>query len=224
MIFFSQAGAGVRNWGDAGEMMMMMMMVDEKIDYILISGQILVVICKNLQVMCQTSQSRHIDNDIELCKWVLTLNSLGWETKYFTGDILAPFRDNKKVFGVFSIPPQMSLLDSCQDIDCNMNAPPPCPTPTIITKLFVLPNMTFWRHDHHHHHHHDPAQEHELCRMVPVQGWRKLWPTFCLSQTGDDQLVITTEREKILNGIFQNGTDVDFEDCQEVSLSSPPSP
>ena len=22
----------------------------------------------NLQVMCQTSQSRHIDNDIELCK------------------------------------------------------------------------------------------------------------------------------------------------------------
>ena len=21
-------------------------------------------------VMCQTSQSRHIDNDIELCKWV----------------------------------------------------------------------------------------------------------------------------------------------------------
>ena len=35
--FFSQAGAGVRNWGDAGEMMMMMMMVDEKIDYILIS-------------------------------------------------------------------------------------------------------------------------------------------------------------------------------------------
>ena len=68
MFFFSQAGAGVRNWGDAGEMMMMMMMVDEKIDYILISGQVLVVICKNLQVMCQTSQSRHIDNDIELCK------------------------------------------------------------------------------------------------------------------------------------------------------------
>ena len=64
-------------------------MVDEKIDYILISWQILVVICKNLQVMCQTSQSRHIDNDIELCKWVLTLNSLGWETKYFTGYILA---------------------------------------------------------------------------------------------------------------------------------------
>ena len=71
MIFFSQAGAGVRNWGDAGEMMMMMMMMMmmvEKIDYILIPGQILVVICKNLQVMCQTSQSRHIDNDIELCK------------------------------------------------------------------------------------------------------------------------------------------------------------
>ena len=49
-------------------MMMMMMMMVEKIDYILIPGQILVVICKNLQVMCQTSQSRHIDNDIELCK------------------------------------------------------------------------------------------------------------------------------------------------------------
>ena len=205
-------------------------MVDEKIDYILISWQILVVICKNLQVMCQTSQSRHIDNDIELCKWVLTLNSLGWETKYFTGYILALISEIiKKSLVSFQSLPKCHCWTVAKTLIATWTPHPHARRPTIITKLFVLPNMTFWRHDHHHqfhhrHHHHDPAQEHELRRMVPVQGWRKLWPTFCLSQTGDDQLVITTEREKILNGIFQNGTDVDFEDCQEVSLSSPPSP